>query len=555
MIINGGARAAPAELATHLSRADTNERVYVRTIEGLGASDIAEALRELAAVGAGARSRLPLYHANIDWRHDDAMNDERKARSVAELGAELGLSAQPHVVVEHVKHGRAHLHVVWGNIDAETMTAIPHSHNYRSHELVARRLEREFGHERVQGVHVERDGADRPERTPPKGEFMSAERSGLSPGEARAELAAIWSSADTGRAFKDALVDAGWTLANGDRRDVLVAIDPRGESHAINKKLTGLTAKEVRARLADIDTGDLPGVDQARDAIRSRPAMPPTMDDAPTVEPPPDQARDLALQDPGEIISGHGRDVAGEVDQQHPLEPPSPVLPSPEDRRRQWAETLRQEDSPPVSKSWGEMVRMGAAEPAKASTEDTTRAETKPDPSRWSRIVSAARERLAELGERLDIAFGRIRDQVLRSEPKVSHDPSPASLPDRGEGAMTRAPDSGPVNARLAADLRPQPQPVPQPNEARARDIQREIEAGRKAQTYDRDRMRDLSRQHYEIKGAAPDITPVPRPLPPAEISSSAEAPETRKERIQRLTDDLVKSWEAQAPRSRGPSP
>ena len=52
------------------------------------------------------------------------------------------------------------------------------SHNYRKHELVARELEREFGHDRVQGVHVEREGQERPERTPPKWVMQQGERLG-----------------------------------------------------------------------------------------------------------------------------------------------------------------------------------------------------------------------------------------------------------------------------------------------------------------------------------------------------------------------------------------
>ena len=47
---------------------------------------------------------------------------------------------------------------MWSRADLDHMRAIRCDHNYRTHELVARELEREFGHARVQGVHVERDG-------------------------------------------------------------------------------------------------------------------------------------------------------------------------------------------------------------------------------------------------------------------------------------------------------------------------------------------------------------------------------------------------------------
>lgn len=81
-------------------------------------------------------------------------------------------------------------------------------------------------------------------------------------------------------------------------------------------------------------------------------------------------------------------------------------------------------------------------------------------------------------------------------------------------GGVARAPDSGPVNARMAADLQPEPRPAPYVDDARAAEIARQIEAGRKAEVYDKDRMRDLSRAHHELKGAAPDIAPAPRRSP-----------------------------------------
>jgi hypothetical protein len=52
-------------------------------------------------------------------------------------------------VVVHEKEGREHCHIVWSRIDLDKMRTISDSHNYRTHEIVARDLEREFGHARV----------------------------------------------------------------------------------------------------------------------------------------------------------------------------------------------------------------------------------------------------------------------------------------------------------------------------------------------------------------------------------------------------------------------
>jgi hypothetical protein len=71
------------------------------------------------------------------------------------------------------------------------MAAISDSNNYRKHEEVARSLEREFGHDRVQGAHVEREGKARPERTPSHREMLQSERTGISPDQAKEMMTGI----------------------------------------------------------------------------------------------------------------------------------------------------------------------------------------------------------------------------------------------------------------------------------------------------------------------------------------------------------------------------
>ncbi len=133
----------------------------------------------------GTRTTKPFYHASINTRADERLTDEQRAHAIDRLEEKLGLSGQPRVVVVHEKEGREHCHIVWSRIDLERMRAISDSHNYRKHEEVARDLERQFGHERVQGAHAERDGKDRPDRTPSHAEMLQAERGAVSPGRGK----------------------------------------------------------------------------------------------------------------------------------------------------------------------------------------------------------------------------------------------------------------------------------------------------------------------------------------------------------------------------------
>ena len=195
-------------------------------------------------------------------------------QAIDRLERELGLTGQPRVVVVHEKkdrqrHDREHCHVVWSRIDLARLRAISDSHNYRKHELVARELERAFGHERVQGAHIEREGRARPKRTPSHAEMQQGARTGITPQAARAHITNLWQQSDTGAAFAKALEDSGWILARGDRRD-FVAVDPKGGVHSLARRIEGAKVKDVRARLVDLDMSALPSVAEARAMQRAR---------------------------------------------------------------------------------------------------------------------------------------------------------------------------------------------------------------------------------------------------------------------------------------------
>jgi len=269
VVIKGNARGGAGALAAHLQRTDTNERAELREARGVVAEDLDGALREMEAVASGARSKRPFYHASINTRADELLTEAQWTKAIDRLERELGLTGQPRVVVAHLKEGRAHVHIAWSRIELETMKAIPDSHNYRRHEIVARELEREFGHARVQGAHIEREGEARPDRTPSHAEMQQAERSGLSPTEAKTQLTEIWNRTDSGRAFAAAIEEQGWALARGDRRD-FVLIDHSGEPHSLARRIEGAKAKDIRARMADLEAAGLPSVDEAKEIQRSR---------------------------------------------------------------------------------------------------------------------------------------------------------------------------------------------------------------------------------------------------------------------------------------------
>ncbi|GER06695.1 hypothetical protein GCM10007972_13000 [Iodidimonas muriae] len=276
MIIKGGSRAAPRSLAKHLMRGDTNERVLVLGYDGVAIEDLNAALADMQALASGTRGKKGLYHANIDPHTDYKMTPEQWDRCVAVLEKELGLEGQPRVVVLHEKKGREHIHVVWARTDIDTMTLRSDSNNYLAHERASHQLEAEFGHEHVPGAHYKRDKSqDRPVAKMNRMEWQQSERSGLDPIARKAEITALYEQSDNGQAFRNALEEHGYVLANGDKR-VFVVVDIAGDIHSLNRQVTSAKAKDIREKIADIDPASLPDVaeaqeiqEQRRDARRS----------------------------------------------------------------------------------------------------------------------------------------------------------------------------------------------------------------------------------------------------------------------------------------------
>lgn len=270
MIIKGASRPAPAKLAKHLERGDTNEHVEILEFEGVATENLAEALSDMQLLASGTRGKKGLYHANIDPHADYPMTREQWDRAVAVLEQELGLEGQPRVTVMHRKNGREHIHVVWARTDIDTMTLRSDSNNYAAHERASHQLEIEFGHEHVPGRHSKRDRSEsRPVAEITHAEWQQMERSKLDPRERKAEITALYEQSDNGQSFQNALEDGGYLLAQGDRR-ALVVVDIAGEVHSLNRQITTAKAKEIREKIADIDAASLPDVSEARELQEQR---------------------------------------------------------------------------------------------------------------------------------------------------------------------------------------------------------------------------------------------------------------------------------------------
>lgn len=269
MIIKGGSRGAGVALGRYLQSVGANERVTVLEIKGTVAQDIIGALKEMEAYAEGTKCEKSFYHAQVNPEPPYRLTPEQVFESIDLLEKELGLEGHARVVVMHEKDGRQHYHPVWTRIDLENMRAVPDSHNFAAHERVARELERHFDHPRVQGAHAEREGAERPDRSPSRAELAQEKRTGIKGKEVREEVTALFKGSDGAEAFANALEDNGYVLAKGDKRDFVI-IDRAGGEHSLARRISGVRAAELREFMAPIDRESLPTVEEAKDIVQDR---------------------------------------------------------------------------------------------------------------------------------------------------------------------------------------------------------------------------------------------------------------------------------------------
>ncbi|MBD3774161.1 MAG: relaxase/mobilization nuclease domain-containing protein [Rhodobacteraceae bacterium] len=288
MIIKGKSRAGPSQLARHLGRADTNERVEILQLDSAGTTE--QAFRDWQTYTLATNGKLGLYHANIDPDAKYEMTRDQWWRAVEVLEEELGLQGQPRAVVLHEKNGREHIHVVWARTDMDTMKLRVDGWNFVAHERASLRLEQEFGHEHVPGKHAKRDRENQPEF--PKAEvshdeWQQSERGGIGHVQRRAQVKALFEASDTGLAFKASLEDAGYVLARGDRRGFVI-LDDAAKVYSLSDQLPGVRAKDLRAFMVGIDLDNLPSVKEARALLRDT-ARPEPNRDPNQSEPPPSE--------------------------------------------------------------------------------------------------------------------------------------------------------------------------------------------------------------------------------------------------------------------------
>ncbi|MCO5057372.1 MAG: relaxase/mobilization nuclease domain-containing protein [Rhizobiaceae bacterium] len=260
MILDGSQRGGARDLAIHLMKPE-NEHIELHEIRGFAGDTIMEALREAEAVSRGTKCRKHLYALSLSPPEMADVPVSAFESAIDRIEEKLGLVDHPRVIVFHEKNGRRHAHCVWSRIDGNTMTAVRMSHDRYKLADISRQLYLEHGWKMPEGL------IDRDLRNPlnfERKEWFQAKSVGKDPRHIKNALQQCWAASDSGKAFRSALEQRGYWLAQGDKR--VVAVDIDGEVYAVARWI-GVKTRDVVARTSDIEA--LPNVDKAQEHVSS----------------------------------------------------------------------------------------------------------------------------------------------------------------------------------------------------------------------------------------------------------------------------------------------
>lgn len=254
---------------------------------GLFARALAEAIEDIMLMTMGARSSKPLLHTSVS--PSVALNEGQWAAAWSLYEQEFNLSNHAYVEVSHTKAGRSHRHRVYSRIrDDADQTAIDIRFNYLRQEKVARMIEYNLNLPLTLGrfnraiiKRLERDGEhavaawmikkeahlrQRPSAPQSDKDTQQQKRTKVSIQQVRSDLQSAWQAAINGQEFLRLILERGYILAKGTRRDHVV-IDWTGNVHSPRRRLE-VRAGALRSFLVDLVPEHLPTVDQVQQALR-----------------------------------------------------------------------------------------------------------------------------------------------------------------------------------------------------------------------------------------------------------------------------------------------
>ena len=147
MIIKSHIRGGFRDAAAYLKEQGENEYSRLVEMSDPHVKTLDEAFRAMWAVADGTKVKKALHHVSINPMKDERLTDKQVRRICKRLEEKYGYAHGEHqrVIVEHIKDGRQHFHVIWNRVSLKTgKPHYPYMHKKQS-KIAAREMEVELG--------------------------------------------------------------------------------------------------------------------------------------------------------------------------------------------------------------------------------------------------------------------------------------------------------------------------------------------------------------------------------------------------------------------------
>lgn len=184
---------------------------------------------------SGRKLEKPVFAYSLSW-HPEQRPDKAEMLRAAELSlTALGMTEHETMIAAHNDTEHPHIHIIVNRVHPLTGVAAKLDHTKRKLSAFAR--EYEHTTERIYCMQRE--------------ENFEKRQSGQSASYEIPAISKAWKESNTARDFIILLEEAGYSLARGNKR--LVIVDPYGKAHNPVRYLYGVRATEFNERMASIN--------------------------------------------------------------------------------------------------------------------------------------------------------------------------------------------------------------------------------------------------------------------------------------------------------------
>ena len=142
-VIRGGYRSA----AEYMKEQGKNEKTRLVELSDPSAKKLDDAFHNMWVVAANTKCVKPLHHISINPAFGERLTDEQLLKIVEHCEEVFGYKMFHHqrVIVEHVKDGRQHFHVIWNRVSLVTGKAVWPGKDWEKAKQICRTMEKALG--------------------------------------------------------------------------------------------------------------------------------------------------------------------------------------------------------------------------------------------------------------------------------------------------------------------------------------------------------------------------------------------------------------------------